>query len=171
MNRNSCFLVPVDASKNIEVYSESTSTNIILIGEITSNATSLTESGDVSLGSSGSYATVDFSGLSPPANAVMAVVEIYNASEYRQAAWRPHEGISNDYTDLYYDVSYPAASIAWVLFPMLDEGGASNERCQAKIEATTCKFYVWGYIEDPSGEPGGPTIPVMIHHFKQAGGL
>jgi hypothetical protein len=83
--------VPVDSSRNIELWAESTGINITIVGEITSNATSRTSGGDVSLGTTGSYATVDFSGLSPSANAVLAIVEIYSTQWNAWAVRRYNE--------------------------------------------------------------------------------
>ena len=146
-NRNiQWVIVPVDSSRNIELYSQSTVTSLILVGEITTNAESRTSGGDVSLSTTGSYQTVDFSSLSPPANAVLAIVEIRSTAIRR---WAARSYGDTSYADLYGDMEDNTTD--WAIFPVIDADGSENERCQAKIEDTSVDFYVWGWITEASG--------------------
>jgi len=156
-------IIPVDASGNVEVWAESTNIDFTLVGEITAG-TSRTSGGDVSIGTTGSYATVDFSSLSPPANAIMAVVEVKNTNtgSHRMVGLRRYNDTS--YTDMYEDVIIDAHM--YYLMPLVDADDSENERCQAKIESTEVDFYCWGYLESAAA---GTTVEATTGTIAIAG--
>lgn len=145
------YVVPVNGSGQIEVYSESNAQNFVLVGEIKANATVKTTSSDVSTGTTGSYTPIDVSALSPPANTVMAVLEANStySSGFRQMGVRPFGDTS--YTDLYSDTICYVSSQWWLVPITKDAGDSNKEKFDAKIESTNVDFYVWGWIEETTG--------------------
>ncbi len=151
-----CWMIVPCSGQNVECWSESTLQNFVLVGQITSNATVLTNGEDASLGTTGSYQTVDFGALATalPSDAVLAIVEIHcSASSFRK--WGVRRYADTSYADLYEDAY---SQSFWRIFPVVDIDDTKNERCQAKVENADTDFFVWGYIANAAA--GGLTIPI-----------
>lgn len=157
-----CVLAPVKVSGSdrwVEVYVENTSVVHYLLGEITTASEVKTTSVQISdPGSIGSYADIDFSGDTPPANAEFAVIEVWSPSTAYMFGGPRHNG-DTSYPDIYGDL-YRHAN--WLICPL-----DGSDICEVKFENANIDIYCWGYLEQAAA--GGETVQIGAASMSHTG--